>query len=91
MYLISSDLVCFGSRDEKDCLFAHQTQMLRVALTRGKAVITAGTGSGKTESFLLPILATLLRNLVLGASRYKNTQWRIAGGSLATKRGARRK
>ena len=51
----------FREWDEKDCLFTHQTQMLRVALSRGKAVITAGTGSGKTESFLMPILATLVK------------------------------
>ena len=51
----------FREWDETDCLFAHQIQMLRVALWRGKAVITAGTGSGKTESFLMPILATLVK------------------------------
>lgn len=46
---------------ENDCLFTHQTRMLRVALARGKAVITAGTGSGKTEGFLMPILASLVK------------------------------
>lgn len=51
----------FREWGKDDCLFAHQTQMLRVALARGKAVITAGTGSGKTESFLMPILATLVK------------------------------
>lgn len=51
----------FREWDETDCLFSHQTRMLRIALAHGKAVITAGTGSGKTEGFLMPILATLVR------------------------------
>lgn len=51
----------FREWGKDDCLFAHQTQMLRVALAQSKAVITAGTGSGKTESFLMPILATLVK------------------------------
>jgi len=40
-------------------LHGHQVAMLRTALTRRKAVVTAGTGSGKTEAFLLPLLAYL--------------------------------
>ena len=55
-------------------LFKHQTQMLRKALTVVKdektnqikpnhCVITSGTGSGKTESFLLPIFAELIREV----------------------------
>lgn len=42
-------------------LFAHQLQMLRKALSGQRAVVTAGTGSGKTESFLLPLLAYLVK------------------------------
>src|SRR5689334_21358581 len=42
-------------------LYTHQEQALRFGMTSGRnVVITAGTGSGKTESFLLPVLASLL-------------------------------
>ena len=37
-------------------LFEHQTQMLLKALSGKNCIITSGTGSGKTESFLLCIL-----------------------------------
>jgi hypothetical protein len=43
-------------------LFAHQIAMLRTALSQGRAVVTAGTGSGKTESFLMPLLASIVRD-----------------------------
>jgi DEAD/DEAH box helicase domain-containing protein len=42
-------------------LFAHQLIMLQKALSGRRAVVTAGTGSGKTESFLLPLLAYLAK------------------------------
>ena len=42
-------------------LYTHQEQALATGMQRGRhPVITAGTGSGKTESFLLPVLASLL-------------------------------
>jgi Lhr-like helicase len=42
-------------------LYLHQEEALREGVTPGRHMaITAGTGSGKTESFLLPILSTLL-------------------------------
>ena len=40
--------------------YSHQAQALQAAITEGRSlVITTGTGSGKTESFLMPILAKL--------------------------------
>lgn len=42
-------------------LYKHQAEMLRVSLAGQHCVITTGTGSGKTESFLLPLLAQLCR------------------------------
>lgn len=42
-------------------LFSHQLEMLRRAMSGQHAVVTAGTGSGKTESFLLPLFAYLAK------------------------------
>ncbi len=50
------------SRGEKDFeLYEHQVEMLQKSLSGKDAVITAGTGSGKTEAFLLPLLAYLIK------------------------------
>ena len=40
-------------------LHRHQVEMLRKVLAGQNAVVTAGTGSGKTEAFLLPVFAYL--------------------------------
>jgi len=40
-------------------LYKHQTEMLKNALEGRNCVVTAGTGSGKTEAFLLPLFAYL--------------------------------
>ena len=42
-------------------LFMHQERMLGKALTGKNCVITTGTGSGKTESFLFPVLAEIAK------------------------------
>jgi DEAD/DEAH box helicase domain-containing protein len=42
-------------------LHQHQLEMLRRALHGENLVVTAGTGSGKTESFLLPLFAQLVK------------------------------
>lgn len=44
-------------------LHAHQAQMLKEALSGKNCIITSGTGSGKTESFLLPLFAQLSKEL----------------------------
>lgn len=42
-------------------LYTHQEEMLRKALMGKDCVITSGTGSGKTESFLLPLIADIVK------------------------------
>ena len=41
-------------------LYLHQQRMLAASLQGKHAVVVTGTGSGKTESFLLPVLATIV-------------------------------
>lgn len=50
-------------------LYEHQWQMLIQAMEGNHCVITSGTGSGKTESFLLPLLAYLSKEI----NSWKNT------------------
>jgi len=40
-------------------LFAHQEKAIRTAMANKDFILSSGTGSGKTESFLLPALARL--------------------------------
>jgi ATP-dependent helicase YprA (DUF1998 family) len=43
-------------------LYSHQATMLKRGVQPGKpGIVTSGTGSGKTESFLLPVFAALSR------------------------------
>ena len=42
-------------------LYKHQYQMLKNSLEGKNSVITSGTGSGKTEAFLLPLFAYLIK------------------------------
>jgi DEAD/DEAH box helicase domain-containing protein len=44
-------------------LHSHQARMLQQALLGRNCVVTAGTGSGKTESFLLPIFAQISKEV----------------------------
>ena len=54
------ELVSSGLVGEYD-LYDHQVAMLREVLSGENAVVTAATGSGKTEAFLLPLLAYLVK------------------------------
>jgi len=44
-------------------LYSHQAEMLKKALEGRNCVVTAGTGSGKTEAFLLPLFAQLSKEI----------------------------
>lgn len=57
------DLAQFASLGliEHPDVFKHQQQALQSAEAGRNVVVSAGTGSGKTEAFLLPIISALLR------------------------------
>lgn len=67
--LTEQELFCFKELVKKGLfpadgkLYDHQTEMLRESLAGHNCIITSGTGSGKTESFLLPLFAQLAREL----------------------------
>jgi Lhr-like helicase len=68
-----TELVSCGLVGDYD-LFSHQLEMLRKVLSGQNAVVTAGTGSGKTEAFLLPLFAYLVKeSKSWGAPRGKLT------------------
>lgn len=52
-------------------LYVHQERMLKQALLRKHCVVVTGTGSGKTESFLLPVLASIVREASGTATRWE--------------------
>lgn len=48
-------------------LYLHQEQALSIGREGHSFVVTTGTGSGKTEAFLLPVFDSIIRNIKGGA------------------------
>ncbi|WAC41069.1 DEAD/DEAH box helicase [Pedobacter sp. SL55] len=70
-------------------LHSHQAEMLKEALLGNNCIITSGTGSGKTESFLLPLFAQLSKELANWQEPNQkpasiNTWWKENGGLTPT-------
>lgn len=70
-YLIEHNIVCnlFHKLDDIDFsrpLYSHQEESIKLIKSGRSAIITTGTGSGKTESFLFPILNELLYDIEKG-------------------------
>ena len=74
-------LITSGLFDSSDiALYQHQAEMLRRGSRESRpGIVTSGTGSGKTESFLLPVLATItreaLRNWEAPKAGYLARRW----------------
>ena len=58
---IFKEFICNGLIRGDYPIYRHQAEMLRKALEGKNCVITSGTGSGKTESFMLPVLASIIK------------------------------
>jgi len=58
-------------------LYQHQRDVFEEVVINGRdAVVTTGTGSGKTECFLLPILAAIVReSIVWTAPDQRSDEW----------------
>lgn len=56
-------VICSGLFDSDQlALYRHQAEMLRRGTRPGSpGIVTSGTGSGKTEAFLLPVIASIVR------------------------------
>jgi hypothetical protein len=52
-------------------LYSHQQNMLKKSLEGKHCVVVTGTGSGKTESFLLPAIAHIVREATTPETRWK--------------------
>lgn len=70
-YLIEKDIVCRSFKKLNDInftrpLYSHQEESIKLIKSGRSAIITTGTGSGKTESFLYPILNDLLFDVEKG-------------------------
>src|SRR5262249_37453182 len=65
------EFVSLGLFPPELLLHQHQYDVFREVVANGHdAVVTTGTGSGKTESFMLPIVAAIIR---------ESAQWAAAG------------
>jgi DEAD/DEAH box helicase domain-containing protein len=45
-------------------IYSHQLNMLKSAMSGKHSIITSGTGSGKTEAFLLPLFAQIFKEIL---------------------------
>lgn len=75
----AAEFARFAVPEGVDSLYRHQHEALVTACGEGRDfVVTAGTGSGKTEAFLLPILADLVAESAhwKGRGAAQPTWWR---------------
>lgn len=63
---LSKEFLKFSDINHKLKLYEHQLKSINQIKKGNSVVVTTGTGSGKTESFLYPILDDLLRDIEEG-------------------------
>jgi DEAD/DEAH box helicase domain-containing protein len=74
------NLIKSGLMRNVEKIYKHQQTMLRQSLGGKNCVVVTGTGSGKTESFLLPVFAQIVREALS-----KETLWSKTGNADASK------
>ena len=83
------DFILKGLIKKDYAIYQHQAEMLKKALSGMNCVITSGTGSGKTESFLLPMLADIIaeaeREWKTCVTYDENAWWRANSGAPLTR------
>lgn len=88
----SADLATFakaGLLDGIERLYVHQEEALEAACSGRDVVLTGGTGSGKTEAFLLPILSSLVAESQKWGEATNppyEPWWHTAGGKFSPQR-----
>jgi ATP-dependent helicase YprA (DUF1998 family) len=75
-----------------DRLYRHQQDVLRLNRLGQNVVVTAGTGSGKTEALFLPVLARLLEESAgwPGTGSTAGEWWQLKGGYQPQREGEER-
>lgn len=63
-------IVGAGLFSGEHALYLHQQTMLKNAMEGKHCVVVTGTGSGKTESFLLPVIANIVREATNPSSHW---------------------
>jgi uncharacterized C2H2 Zn-finger protein len=80
--VLFKNFVTRGLINDKFPLYEHQEKMLKQAMQGKNCIITSGTGSGKTESFLLPLFASLIKEAATWkapSSPYTINDWWATG------------
>src|SRR6185503_15830480 len=72
-----ADFVACGAFRSELQPYEHQQRVFEQSVVRGRdVVVTTGTGSGKTECFLLPLIAALVReSATWGAPGARDVHW----------------
>ena len=61
--LLSKDILNIQEFHPERSLYRHQEEAVRKSIEGKNLVVTTGTGSGKTESFLIPVITLTFHDL----------------------------
>lgn len=64
--IVSKEILKLEKFYPRRSLYRHQEEAVRKAVRGSNLIVTTGTGSGKTESFLIPVINQLLREKEAG-------------------------